>query len=311
MIAAELGGRGAQQHRGRSAFREQELRGAMSQLLALGGASCQSAFTFQDGRRLHYLETGAGPPIVLLHGAGGGAANWYRLIPPLSAHFRVLVPDLPGYGLSDAIEPGPLLGHQVAGVIANWLSAIGVGRTHVMGTSFGGLVALRLPAHFDVDRVICVDSVGLSKHISFLLRLATLPLVAPWVVAPSRIGTRVMLRHVLTSSRLPREHENALVDYLYASARGADRRMLARAFAQFAGPDGQREVLSEAELTLLRERLLVIWGERDTFLPVTDVVQACALAGCKAVRMIPRAGHSPNWEQPEQLLKEIRDFLTT
>jgi 4,5:9,10-diseco-3-hydroxy-5,9,17-trioxoandrosta-1(10),2-diene-4-oate hydrolase len=310
MIAAELGGRGAQGHRGRSAFRDQELQRAMSQLLALGGASCQSAFTFRDGRRLHYLEAGAGPPLVLLHGAGGGAANWYRLIAPLSAHFRVLVPDLPGYGLSDAIEPGRSLGHQVAGIVAHWLRAIGVGRTHVMGTSFGGLVALRLPAHFDVDRVICVDSVGLSRHISFLLRLATLPLIAPWVVAPSRAGTRLMLRHALTSSRLPREHESALVDYLYASARNADGRMLARAFAQFAGPDGQREVLSTAELIHLRERLLVIWGERDTFLPVSGVAQACALAGCDEVRMIPHAGHSPNWEQPEQLLKETQSFLT-
>jgi pimeloyl-ACP methyl ester carboxylesterase len=309
MIAAGLSGRGAQGHRGRSAFYDQQLQLGMTHLLELGSARCESAFTSINGRRLHYLQAGAGPPLVLLHGASGGAANWYRLIGPLAANFRVLAPDLPGFGFSDAIDPRAPLGHQVARVTADWLRALGVPRVSVVGTSFGGLVALRLPQYFETDRIVCIDSVGISKAMPWLLRLATLPLIARFVVAPTRAGTRALLRHALTANRLPRVHEDALVAYLFASAQRSDPRTLARAFVQFAGLSGQRDVVNAAELRAIADRLLLVWGEWDNFLPVSKVERVLALAGCGTVRIIPGAGHSPNWEQPEFLLKTIQAFL--
>jgi pimeloyl-ACP methyl ester carboxylesterase len=144
-----------------------------------------------------------------------------------------------------------------------------------------------------------------------LLRLATLPLVARTVASPTRKGTRAMLRHALTATPLEQEHEQALVNYLYASARRSDARTMSRAFVRFAGWRGQRDVLTADELRSLADRLLLVWGERDRFLPVYDVKRAIALAGCAAVRMIPHAGHSPNWENPDALLEVISQFLET
>jgi pimeloyl-ACP methyl ester carboxylesterase len=118
-----------------------------------------------------------------------------------------------------------------------------------------------------------------------------------------------MLRHALTATRLPAEHERALVDYLYASARRSDARSMTRAFVRFAGLHGQRDVLSADELRSIADRLLVAWGARDTFLPINDVKHVAALAGCAELRMIPRAGHSPNWENPDALLQVITEFL--
>ena len=118
-----------------------------------------------------------------------------------------------------------------------------------------------------------------------------------------------MLRHALTATRLQPEHEQALVNYLYASARRSDARTMARAFVRFAGLHGQRDVLTAAELRAIADRLLMVWGERDKFLPVSDVKRTAALAGCAEVRMIPRAGHSPNWENPDALLEVISEFL--
>ena len=60
------------------------LERAMHRLLALEHAGCASRQSVIDGRRLHYLEAGSGPPLLLLHGASGGGANWYRLIGPLA-----------------------------------------------------------------------------------------------------------------------------------------------------------------------------------------------------------------------------------
>jgi pimeloyl-ACP methyl ester carboxylesterase len=306
MIAAGLGGRGASRHRGRSAFMDAQLQESMTRLLALGDASCVSRDVVVDGRRLHFLEAGSGPPLLLLHGAGGGAANWYRLIKPLSQHWRVLAPDLPGFGFSDAIEPRAPIGAQVADIITKGLAQLGVSATDMVGTSFGGLVALRLAQRFPGQRVLALDSVGLTR-LGWLLRSATAPLLARWTVRPSRTGTRLLIRHALTSMPLPRDHENALTDYLYASARRGDAAAMARAFTQFRSSG---DVLDASELAALSTRLALVWGARDKLVPERTVQHAVALAGCGAVRIIPGAGHSPNWEQPAAVLQEIKAFLT-
>jgi pimeloyl-ACP methyl ester carboxylesterase len=308
MIAAALGGRGTSGYRGRSAL--EGLTSAMHRLLDLGGAAAQSRFASINGRRLHYLEAGTGHTLVLLHGAGGGAANWYRVIGPLSKRYHVLAPDLPGFGLSDAIQPRAPLGRQVAGIISDWLVGLGVQRAGVVGTSFGGLVALRLAERFEVDRLIVTDVVGLSARMRLLLRLATLPLLSRLVVTPTRRGTRTLLRRVLTSAPLPPEDEDALTDYLYWSARRADTALMARAFTTFGGWSGQRDVVTPDQLAVLADRLLVVWGEQDKFLPIADVQTSLRLAGCSPVRIIPGSGHSPNWERPELLLNVILEFLS-
>lgn len=286
------------------------LERAMHRLLALEHAGCASRQSVIDGRRLHYLEAGSGPPLLLLHGASGGGANWYRLIGPLARRWRVLAPDLPGFGFSDPIEPVGLLGRQVAEFIARWLSLLGIDRVDVVGTSFGGIVALRLPDVFDVRRIVAVDSVGLSRRLPLLLRLGTLPPLVHLAVRPTRRGTRWLLRHVFTRIRLEPEHEAALTDYLFLSAMRGDERIMARAFLRFAGLAGQRDVLNTDQLSRLADRLLLVWGERDECLPLVEAQRARALAGCQPVRIIPGAGHSPNWEQPQLLLNVITGHLT-
>jgi pimeloyl-ACP methyl ester carboxylesterase len=310
MIAAALGGRGASGHRGRSALYDQQLEAAMRRLLAVGNASCQSHYSILAGRRLHYLTAGSGEPLLLLHGAGGGAANWYRLIDPLSRRHRIIAPDLPGFGFSDAIDPVAPLGEQVADLLAEWLRSLGIARVRVAGTSFGGLVALRLAERIHADRIIVTDAVGLTNELPLLLRLATLPLLSRLVVAPTKRGTRVLLRNVLTTAPLRAADEAALTDYLYWSAKRNNARMMARAFTRFAGLSGQRDVVTTDQLRRLTDRLLLVWGEQDDFLPLARIERACALAGCSPVRIIPGAGHSPNWEKPDLLLNIIQEFLS-
>src|SRR5687767_3337635 len=99
MIASETGGRGAERYRGRSAVYGSDpdaaVTKAMQRLLELGGIEPLSRRCTVDGVTLHYLEAGSGEPLVLLHGAGGGAANWYRMMGPLAERYRVIAVDLP------------------------------------------------------------------------------------------------------------------------------------------------------------------------------------------------------------------------
>ena len=127
---------------------KQDVERAMDRLLSAAGLSrsstaapgavrVRSVWSDQAGVRIHHLEAGSGSPVVLLHGGTGGGANWFRMIGPLSDRFRVLAPDLPGFGLSDPIDvvtplpdPRRQLGPRVL------LVAVGFGT--LLGVTAGG-----------------------------------------------------------------------------------------------------------------------------------------------------------------------------
>lgn len=92
--------------------------------------------------RIHYVEAGAGHPVVLLHGGGPGASgssNFAPNIVPLAEHFRVLAPDMPGWGESDTSTAG---GRDHAGVLLDLLDALQIPRAAVVGNSVGGMTAV-------------------------------------------------------------------------------------------------------------------------------------------------------------------------
>jgi pimeloyl-ACP methyl ester carboxylesterase len=108
--------------------------------------------------------------------------------------------------------------------------------------------------------------------------------------------------------RLPKEHEDALIDYIHTTAARTDMKVLGRAYAAFGGWRGQAEVVTAEELSALADRTLVIWGEKDRFLPAPRVRCAAALAAGVQLRMIPGVGHSPNWEAPDEVLEMMSSF---
>ena len=100
-----------------------------------------------NGKHIFVADTGTGPAVVLLHGGGPGASgvsNYSRNIEPLAENFRVIVPDMPGYGRStkgvDRRDPFGYLADHIRGM----LDALGIDRAHLVGNSFCGSCALRL-----------------------------------------------------------------------------------------------------------------------------------------------------------------------
>jgi pimeloyl-ACP methyl ester carboxylesterase len=109
---------------------------AVDRLLPRWGVPVARRVADLPSGRVHYLEAGSGPPVVLLHGGFGGAGNWYRTLGPLSLRYRVLAPDRPGYGLSADSAVGPL------DWLDAWLAAVGVERAALVGHAAGAAVAL-------------------------------------------------------------------------------------------------------------------------------------------------------------------------
>jgi pimeloyl-ACP methyl ester carboxylesterase len=103
-------------------------------------------FTVADGTRLHYVEAGQGPPVILLHGARGSAiGNWFSngIAPKLAQTNHVYALDMRGHGLSGGERHGHL--HMAADVIA-FMDQVGVAKAHIAGYSMGGGVMLQILA---------------------------------------------------------------------------------------------------------------------------------------------------------------------
>jgi pimeloyl-ACP methyl ester carboxylesterase len=285
----------------------------MGRLLALGDVAPRRRFTTVGGTTLHSLQAGSGPPLLLLQGAGGGAANWYRLFGGLARFREVHALDLPGFGFSQPIPPQRPLADAVARLVDGWLSTVGIDRCAVVATSFGSLAALRAAQLFPgrTSRLVLLNAVGLGRELPLAVRLAGLPLLGRAGALPSRRGTRWLLRGLLTRPgvRLPREHEAALVEYLYASAAAGDPVWMARVYRLFGGWRGQRDIVSAAQLGALQLPVLVVWGALDPFLPVSHARRAASLIPRSVLRLLPRAGHSPNWECPDEVMRVVTPFL--
>ena len=89
---------------------------------------------------LAWRECGRGEPVVFLHGLGGSRTSWEPQLAGLSAGFRCVAWDMPGYGVSAPVEP--LTFASIADSVARLLDAAGVERAHLVGESFGGMHAL-------------------------------------------------------------------------------------------------------------------------------------------------------------------------
>src|SRR5215471_14670661 len=113
------------------------------------------------GFRLHYLEAGQGPPVVLLHGLGGDGSRWTPNIEPLARDFHVFALDQIGFGQSDK----PLANYHtgmLAEFLVDFLKAANVGRASLVGNSMGASVALYTAVRFPqaVDRIVLADGGG-------------------------------------------------------------------------------------------------------------------------------------------------------
>src|ERR1700761_2360646 len=119
------------------------------------------------GKPIFVAEAGSGPAVVMLHGGGPGASgvsNYSRNIEALAQHFRVIVPDMPGYGRSakgvDQSDPFGYLADTIRGL----MDELGTATAHVIGNSYGGAAALRLALDTPerVDKLVLMGPGGIG-----------------------------------------------------------------------------------------------------------------------------------------------------
>lgn len=126
-------------------------------------SSLKDGFKLIEGVKWHWVETGSGPSVVLVHGLPESWYAWRYQIPPLSSHFRVIVPDLKGYGQSEKGE-GNYNAANVARELASLIQTLDDGRYFLVGHDWGGVVASQLAAAYP-DRMIKYIHMSTPIHI--------------------------------------------------------------------------------------------------------------------------------------------------
>ena len=270
----------------------------------------------RPGRRTHYLEAGPpdAPPVVLLHGLGATNASLLPLVTALAPDYRVLAPDLPGFGATHAWR-----GRYDAPFFSDWLDGLltelGVDRAVVGGNSLGGRIALEYALRHP-QRVR--GMIGLAPAMAFRRLRQLVPLVmltrpelafAPLPTPPRLIARQVRLLFA-RPERLPDSwYQTAIDEYCRVMGRPANR------VAFFASlrhiyldvPFGERGLWTR--LSSLGIPSLFMWGARDRLVPAgfgRHVV--AALPGTKSV-VLTDCGHVPQFEQPERVGRLVRDYL--
>jgi len=125
-----------------------------------------------NGIRTNYLEAGSGDETVMLvHGSGPGVtayANWRQVIPALAEHWRVIAPDMVGFGFSDRPDNVNYSLQTWADQTVGVMDALGVQKAHLVGNSFGGAIALRIATQHPerVGKLVLMGSMGVPFEIT-------------------------------------------------------------------------------------------------------------------------------------------------
>lgn len=259
-----------------------------------------------DGINTNYHDVGSGSPVVLLHGSGPGVtawANWRLTMPALATSFRVVAPDMVGFGYTER-PPG------VRYALDTWVAhAIGVfdalelDQVNLIGNSFGGSLALALAIrHPDrVRRLVLMGAAGLSFSL-------TPGLDAVWGYTPSIENMRGLL-DIFAFNRDLVSDELAKLRY-EASIRPGIQEAYS---AMFPAPR-QRWIdmlsSSEADIAALPHETLVVHGREDAVIPPENSYRLAQLIPRSQLHVFGRCGHWTQIEHAARFNQLVVDFFS-
>jgi pimeloyl-ACP methyl ester carboxylesterase len=256
------------------------------------------------GRRVHLLEAGDGPAVVLLHGSGAGttaAGAWGPLAQALAHRHRVIAPDLAGFGRSEAL-PRYGRGPWTAQVL-ELLDLLAVERFAAVGNSAGGALALSLACSRPraVTRIVAVGTLGHAMALPAGLD-------ALWAYQPSRDAARALLELLF--------HDRAAVTDAAVEARlQATLEPEPRAaYPTMFPPPRERWVrdlsLSDAELEGIAAPVLLVHGADDRVVPLRDgALPLLDLLPDVRLHVFGAAGHATPVERRAEFNRIVTTFL--
>ena len=264
------------------------------------------------GQRIAYLDVGAGPPVILIHGFGGSMWQWEYQQHQLSQHFRILTLDLPGAGLSDKpdIDYRP---DQMLDFFVGFMDAAKIPQATLVGNSMGaGLaIGMALTHPTRVEKLVLVDGLPQSvmeKLTSPSVRRALESSAPSWLVSfGNTLFGGLMIESVLQEI----VHDPALLTPAVLERSNRNRQLpgLIKPIMAVRENLPLWESGFATRLGTITHPTLVLWGEEDRVFPIAVGEELHhTIKGSRFIR-IPKAGHIPQWERPDVVNQTLITFI--
>ena len=253
-----------------------------------------------DGTRIVYLDGGSGAPLLLVHGFGADKDNFTRVARYLTPHYRVIAPDLVGFGESSHRADIDYHYAAQAARLHDFTQALGLARYDLGGNSMGGGIAMSLAAQHpqEVASLWLIDCAGIAAAPpSELARIVTTTGANPLIIT-TESDFPAFLNFVMSDPPyIPGSVMNVM-----ARERMANQPLERQVFAQIATDSVDEAVRGLATPTL------VVWGDEDRALSVGTVPVLKALLPNAQAIVMPHVGHAPMIERPRQSAEDYLRF---
>lgn len=250
------------------------------------------------GQKIHYVEAGSGPTVILLHGLGGSTQVWQFNIGPLAEKFHVIALDQIGFGKSDK----PLVNYRIrtyVDFLDQFCKQLKIERATLVGNSMGGWIGAAFTASFPdrVDKLVLVDAAGytppkdLDPRVFFGLNPTT------------REGMKILVARVFYNKLF---QTDAMIDQAIAARLAAGDGYTINSITEsiIRGEDFIDETIKT-----IKRPTLILWGREDGLTPVADAERFNKdIAGSKLV-VFDQCGHVPNVEKAAEFNAAVLKFL--
>ena len=258
----------------------------------------QENFIQVDGNKIRYLKTGNSKnTLVLVHGLGASAERWSQTIPYLSNDYRLIIPDLIGFGYSDK----PLVDYTTdffSDFLGNFLDSMGIDKPNIIGSSLGGqVVAEYASKQTNIEKLILSSPSGIMKQ--------STPALDAYIMAalyPNEANAKNAFEMMEGSGG---EIDEKIIEGFVERMKLPNAKM---AFMSTILGLKNSEIITN-RLKTIKSPTLIIWGSKDPVIPIQHADGfVSAIKDCRFYRM-DECGHTPYVQKPKLFSEIVLDFL--
>ncbi len=256
----------------------------------------QTKFAEVWGYKIRYLEEGRSDKnIVLVHGLGGSAERWLKVIPQLSPKYTVIAPDMIGFGYSDKPSTDYTI-EFFAKFLSSFIDSLGINKTILIGTSLGGQVAAECATIDDaIEKLVLVAPSGAMKH--------STPTLDAYVMAalyPNQSSARMAFEMMSNSGTVD---DFTVTDFVKRMATPNAKLAFISSLLSVKNSqihDGLRKIQIPT---------LLVWGKEDKMIPIKYANEFLgSIRNCKFLKL-KGIGHLPHIEHHEMFSESVLEFL--
>ena len=250
------------------------------------------------GQKIHYVEAGSGPNLILLHGLGGSSQVWQFNIGPLAEKYHVFVPDQIGFGKSDK----PLVNYRIrtyVDFLDQFCKQLKIDRPTLVGNSMGGWIAAIYAATYPdrVDKLVLADAAGYAPPKDFDTRVF-------FALNPTtREGMKILSAKVFYNKAFLTD---AAIDQAMAARLGAGDGFTIKSITEsiIRGEDFLDDVVKT-----IKHPTLIVWGRQDGLIPLSEGERFHKDIAGSTLIVFDQCAHVPNIEKAGEFNAAVIKFL--